>query len=517
MRPLRFNSDGEAFHVAVFEIGRGFASGKALDSGFNVIDGWRMSFFRHRSYCAALSLAALLLTALPRLNAADSPSVDWKKIGDEATQLLSAYLKINTANPPGNEKAAADFLRGVLERDGIASTVWEPAPGKANLLARIAGSGRKRPMILLHHMDVVPAVRAFWSVDPFGGEVKDGYIWGRGAIDTKGLGIAQLMAVLTLKRHGLLLERDVILLATCDEEIGGVLGAGDVTKNHVDALRNAEFVLNEGGNITTDASGRSLYYGVLAAEKAPFWLEVVARGVPGHGSIARDDTAPNKLIRALERVRTWQTPIIVTPAIERYFKAIAPTVAPELRPLYADIRRAVDDPVAREKLAKIPRHYSLLRNTVSITVIEGSNKTNVIPPLARAELDVRLLPGQDPQAFLAEIRRITADNGIEVKPLGIGWPPPESSLDSEFFHAIATVAKRHDPGVPMAPLVSTGFTDSHYFMELGMTCYGFAPFRMTDPERERLHGNDERISIENLQFGTRFVYELLLELGGRGR
>ncbi|MDO8543806.1 MAG: M20/M25/M40 family metallo-hydrolase [Opitutaceae bacterium] len=462
------------------------------------------------------SILSLLATAA---FAASSPparsTLDWNRIGDEATQLLSAYLRINTANPPGNEKAAADFLRETLARDGITATIWEPVAGKANLLARVPGSGRKRPMILLHHMDVVPAARAFWTVDPFGGVVKDGYVWGRGAIDTKGLGIAELVALLTLKRQGIMLDRDVIYLATSDEEIGGVLGAGDVTKHHADALGKAEFVLNEGGNIVTDETGKPLYYGVLAAEKAPFWLEVTARGMPGHGSIPRDDSAPNKLVRALEKIRTWPLPLVITPVVERYIRAIAPTVDPALRPLYADIRRAVENPAARQQLAKNPRVYALLRNTISITVIEGSNKTNVIPPLARAELDVRLLPGQDPQAFLADIRRVATDLGVEIRPLGIGWPPPESSLDSAFYDAIAAVTKRHDPGVPVVPLVSTGFTDSHYFMELGMTCYGFAPFKISERERERVHGNDERLSVENLRRGTQYIYELLQELSGR--
>ena len=457
--------------------------------------------------CVVLALAIATAPA----HGADA---DWAKVGDEATTLLSRYLRVNTSNPPGNEKAAADFLRGVFEREGLTVTVWEPAPGKANILARIPGNGRKRPLILLHHMDVVPASRSFWTVDPFGGEVKDGYIWGRGALDTKGLGIAQIMAALTLKRQGVLLDRDLILLATCDEEIGGVLGAGDVAKNHRDALLNAEFVLNEGGHTTADTKGNPLYQGVLVAEKAPFWLEVTARGTPGHGSMPREDSAPNRLIRTLEKIRTYPLPLTVTPSVERFFRAIAPTMPADLQPIYADVRRAIDDPAARDKLARNLRHYALLRNTISITVLEASNKTNVIPPSARAELDVRLLPGQDPQAFLAELKKAVAGEGVDIKPLGIGWPPPESSSDSALYSAIAAVAQRRQPNARMVPLVSTGFTDSHYFMELGMTCYGFAPFRLTEAEALRLHGNDERLSVENLREGTRFLYELLLEIAG---
>lgn len=445
--------------------------------------------------------------------AASQSTPDWRRVGDEATQLLSQYIRVNTSNPPGNEAAAAEFFRVILEREGLPVTVWEPAPGKANIIAHLAGNGRKRPIILLHHMDVVPATRNFWTVDPFGGVVKDGYVWGRGTLDTKGLGIAQLVATLTLKRQGIVLDRDVVLLATVDEEIGGVLGAGDVAKNHRAALRNAEFLLNEGGNIAADGTGRPLYHGVLVAEKAPFWLEVTARGTPGHGSIARDDSAPNRLVQALEKIRTFPLPLTVTPVVERYFRAIAPTMEPDLQPLYADVRRAIANPAAREKLARNLRHYSLLRNTISITVLEGSNKTNVIPPTARAELDVRLLPGQDPQAFLAALKQAVAGPGVDIKPLGIGWPPPESPADSELFRAIQTVAQRREPGARLVPLVNTGFTDSHYFMELGITCYGYAPFKVSEAENFRVHGNDERLSVDNLRDGARFLYDLLLEIG----
>lgn len=458
----------------------------------------------------ALSLIAGALSAR-------AAAPDWDAVGREATQLLSDYLRINTSNPPGNEKAGADFLRGVLEREGFTVKVWEPAPGKANLIARLEGTGRQRPVILLNHIDVVPVSRAFWTVDPFGGVVKDGFVWGRGAVDMKGLGIAQLAALLTLKRQGLKLDRDVIFIATSDEEIGGVLGAGDVAKNHRAELRNAEFVLNEGGSIAADNAGKSQYVGVLAAEKAPFWLEVVARGMPGHASVARDDTAPNRLIRTLERIRTYPLPLTVTPVVDRYFQGIAATAAAELRPLFADIRRAVADPAAVEVLKRHPQFLALLRNTISITVLEGSNKTNVIPPQARAELDVRLLPGQDPQAFLADLRKQTLETGVDLKPLGIGWTPPESPLDSELYRAIGAVAARHEPGIPVVPTVSTGFTDNHYFMELGITCYGLQPFRLSEGERQGVHGNDERLSSENLKRGTRFLHDVIVEISSGDR
>ena len=455
------------------------------------------------------SIALALLLSLP---ARAQQPIAWDAVEQEATRLLSEYIRVNTSNPPGNEVEAARFLRGVLERDGIEVEVWEPAPGKANLIARLRGSGARRPVILLPHMDVVPADPRYWSVDPFGGVVKDGYVWGRGTLDTKSLGITQLTALLTLKRQGVALGRDVIYLATSDEEIGGVLGAGDAARNHFDAFRDAEFVLNEGGSITADESGRTLYYGILTAEKAPFWLEMIARGEPGHGSIQRDETGPNRLVRALEKVRAWAVPFTAPPVVEQYFKGIAPTVEPSLRPLYGDVRRALRDPAALAKLP--PRHLALLRNTISITVIQGSSKTNVIPPEARAELDVRLLPGQDPQAFLGELRRVVGDDDVEIRPLGLNWPAPVSATDSDLYRALEKVARAHEPGALVTPIVQTGFTDCHYFLERGIGCYGFAPVHLPESDVPRIHGNDERIAVRDLGFGARFLYDLLLELGG---
>src|SRR2546425_8296552 len=242
---------------------------------------------------------------------------DWTALGDEATGLLTRYLRINTTNPPGNEIAAARWLTVVLRRDGIDAQIFEPAQGKANLYARLRGDGSARPLILLNHMDVVLASPEYWTVDPFSGLIKDGYVWGRGALDMKGEAIAQLMTMLILKRAHVLLKRDIIFLATSDEEIGAGVGAAWIAEHQADLVRDAEFLLNEGGVTRADGRGGVAFYGVGTTEQAPFWLDMTARGTAGHGSCPTPDNPVHRLIRALNRIAEWRTPPIVTPAAER--------------------------------------------------------------------------------------------------------------------------------------------------------------------------------------------------------
>src|SRR5881409_3661769 len=344
---------------------------------------------------------------------------DWTALGDEATGLLTRYLRINTTNPPGNEVAAARWLAGVLRRDGIDAQIFEPAPGKANLYARLRGDGTARPVILLNHMDVVLASPEYWTVDPFSGLIKDGYVWGRGALDMKGEAIAQLMTMLVLKRAHVPLKRDMIFLATADEEIGAGVGAAWIVDHQADLVRDAEFLLNEGGVTRADGRGGVAFYGVGTTEKSTFWLDVTARGTAGHGSRPTPDNPVHRLVRALSRIAAYQTPLIVTPAVERYFRDLSTIETDQgRRAALADVRAALRDSAAVRFLTGDLTYNALLRNTISITGLQGSDKTNVIPPVARAALDVRLLPGQDPQAFLADVVRIVADSAVEITPQG---------------------------------------------------------------------------------------------------
>jgi len=443
---------------------------------------------------------------------------DWKGLGDEAAGLLSQYLRINTTNPPGNEVEAARWLAAALQREGIESQVFEPAPGKANLYARLAGDGSARPIILLNHMDVVLASPEFWTVDPFSGVLKDGYIWGRGALDMKGEAIAQLMTMLILKRAKVPLKRDIIFLATSDEEIGAGVGAAWIAEHQADLVRNAEFLLNEGGTTRakTGQAGAVEYYAIGTTEKSPFWLDVTARGTAGHGSRPTPDNPVHRLIRALSRVAEWKTPLVVTPAVERSFRDLATTERDTtLRRWLSDIGSAIRDSTAVRILTSDLTYNAVLRNTISITGLKGSTKTNVIPPTATAAIDVRLLPGQDPNAFLADLVRIINDTAVTVKPQGPNWPATESSTETEMFRAITEVARRRHPEALVTTLMLAGFTDSHYFRRMGIASYGLGPFPLTQADSRGVHGNDERISVEALRSGVRFYYEVVSRVAAK--
>src|SRR5437867_1462377 len=236
----------------------------------------------------------------------------------EALVLLTDYLRIDTTNPPGNEIKAAEFFRGVFDREGIEARIFESAPGRASIYARLKGDGSRKAIVLLNHLDVVPAVKQLWSVDPFAGEVKDGYLWGRGALDMKAMGILELMAMLSLKRQAIPLKGDIIFLGVADEEAGGALGAGFMVKEHFDLLKDAGIVLNEFGYISATGDGKVLHYDVYTAEKTPFWLQLTVIGKPGHASAPGADSAVTRLIEALHRIANYHTPLKVEPVVQKF-------------------------------------------------------------------------------------------------------------------------------------------------------------------------------------------------------
>lgn len=441
---------------------------------------------------------------------------EWRAVGREAAALLSEYLRINTTNPPGNELQAARWLAAVLQREGIESQVFEPRAGKANVYARLQGDGSARALILLNHMDVVPASPEFWQADPFGGAIRGGYVWGRGALDMKGEAVAQLMTLIVLKRAGVPLKRDVIFLATADEETGAGVGAGWFVAHHADLVQDAEFLLNEGGTISADASGRVEYHGIGTTEKSPFWLDAVVRGTPGHGSRPSADNPVHRLIRALARIAAYQPPLVVTPAVDRYFRDLATVERDSARRVWlGNIRAALRDSAAVRALTAELTYNALLRNTISITGLKGSDETNVIPPIASAALDVRLLPGQDPAAFLAELIRVVGDTGVTFAPQGPTWPATESSTETELFRAIVAAARARHPGVLVTTPPLTGFTDSHYFRRLGIASYGISPFPLNREDSRGVHGNDERLSLDALTFGVHFLCDVVMAVVAR--
>lgn len=458
-------------------------------------------------YRPAVSVTSVvLLASLVGAPASAQQSVDFAKLGDEAVRLTQEYLRINTTNPPGNETRGAAFFARIFAAEGIPFDTGSSAPGRGNIWARLEG-GSQPALVLLHHMDVVPADPKYWSVDPFAASIKDGYLYGRGALDTKSLGISELMAFLALHRAKVPLDRDVIFVATADEEAGGTYGAGWMAEHHPEVFRGVGFLLNEGGG--GEVEGDRKTYSIEVTQKTPLWLKLTATGRPGHGSTPRVASAVNRLIRALDRLQTYEFEPRIGPAVDAYFKAQAPAAPPELRAALQDMAQAVKD---REFLLRLqleePGAAALTRNTCSITMLAGSPKVNVIPPEASAQLDCRLLPEQDHAAFLRELAMVLDDPGIEIEKV-LDFTPAVSPTETPLWNAIVSVTKQHFPDAIIAPAVSTGFTDSHFFRDLGIVSYGYAPFLTPAADDAGVHGNDERLSVDNVKLGARMMYEIV--------
>ena len=460
----------------------------------------------------ALTAVLLLILVCPASAGPADPAAS-SEYEDMAVDLLRRYLQVDTTNPPGNELKAALFYKEVLDREGIPVVVDEFAPGRANLMATLKGTGARRPLVLANHMDVVPADPARWSVPPFSGVLQSGSIYGRGAEDMKTEGILQLMALIRAGREGGPRSRDIVFLATADEE-ANFLGAlrAISPEGWRDRLKDAEYLITEGGENLLDASGKVLYYGVETGEKGPFWLKLRTSGTPGHGSRPIESSALNRMVRALDRVRRHRTAMKVLPSVQRFFADQAAQVPAGRQAWYRDVTAALRDPEAARQLYEDREVSALLRNTISITVVKAGYKTNVIPGTAEAELDVRLLPGEDPQAFLAEMRSVIDDPSVEIIPPPTFRPPNESPVEGDFFRVVQATLRKHDPGAIVTTKMLTGATECVLYRPLGIACYGFTPLLTTSEELGTVHGDDERVSEATVRASTPIFYEVVREL-----
>jgi acetylornithine deacetylase/succinyl-diaminopimelate desuccinylase-like protein len=433
--------------------------------------------------------------------------MDWNQLLKEATQYLQKYIRIQTVNPPGNEIEGARFFKKIFDAESISCQVFEPSPGRGNLLATLKGNGKKKPILLLNHMDVVPVEMEQWAVDPFAGTIQNGYLYGRGALDDKSMGIIEMMVLLILKRERIPLERDILFLAAADEETGGKLGIQWAAEN-VPALMESEYALNEGGYIALNETGAPDRYEISNAQKIVFQLQLKARGTSGHASMPHSDNPNVKLIHALEAVTKWETPYKVLPMVKEFFLKMAPKQPPDERKYFEDIEKGLHDPSFSAKLTSSLIYNAMVRDTISLTILHGGSKSNVIPSESTATLDCRLLPGSSKENFLKEIKRRLGDK-IEVEGKMEGKSLSPSSLDTDLFRAIQKFAAENDPDCPVVPLLLPGATDSRFVRERGITTYDFCPFRLTEKEILRVHGNDERIALENLGFGMRAMVEII--------
>jgi len=455
---------------------------------------------------------ALFALFLPVALSAQARPMDWDSLARESQSVFAAYLRVNTTNPPGNEILGARFLKSILDREGIESQILdttELGPNRANFYARLRGNGSKKAIALVHHIDVVPVNPASWSVDPFSGITRDGYIWGRGAIDMKGNGIAQLMAMIALKRSGVPLNRDVVFIGNADEELGS-MGAIVFVQRHPELLRDLEYLITEGADNVLDSTGKLVYFGVGVAEKRTFWQRLTVNGVPSHGSRPTKQNPVPRLVNALYKISQYQTPLHVTAGVDKFFRDISRTYPHPQRGWLSNVRVALEDTRAREWILSDVTWNAILRNTISLTGLNGSNKTNVIPAVATAEIDVRLLPDQDTTEFMRTLTQIVGDTAVHFTHLGNTKAPLESPIETDLFRAIERAAHDREPGAFVTTPMETAATDRPTYRKLGITTYGFSPFKVPRAETQRgMHGNDERLSVDNVAYGVRFFYDIL--------
>jgi acetylornithine deacetylase/succinyl-diaminopimelate desuccinylase-like protein len=436
--------------------------------------------------------------------------VDWDQEGKAVVELLQALVRFDTTNPPGDEASCIAFLADTLRGAGVEPEVLSPAPGRANLVARLpGGDGGAAPLLLNGHVDVVAAEAGRWRHPPFAGEVHDGAVWGRGAVDMKQMVAMSVVVVGLLARLGVPLRRDLKLAAVADEEAGCAFGSQWLVDHHPEKVR-AGHALGEVGGATFYLGGRP-FYPVQVAEKGIAWLRAVATGATGHGSIPRDDNAVVRLSEFLARVGRRRLPLHVSPEARRFLEALtalqgrAGRVAlplllhPRLSSLA--LRRGVRDPGLARLLS------ALLRNTANPTVVHAGHKVNVIPGRAEAELDGRIAVGSSEAELLAELRAL-AGPGIELELLGPSRPPTVSPAGTELFATLAAVVAEHHPGAVTVPTITPGFTDAKFWSKLGVACYGFTPIRLEpgDPDFAAMfHGDDERVPVAGLHAGLRML------------
>lgn len=437
-------------------------------------------------------------------------------VEEEATTFLSDLIRINTTNPPGNETAAAKFLATTLEAEGLKCEVLESSKGRGNVLTRIEGSDENPSLLLLSHLDVVPATPREWSIDPFSGSVKEGYVWGRGALDCKSLVAIEALVMKLLARNEVKLKGDVIFAATADEEMGGGAGVGWLVENCLEKIR-ADYVINEGGGFSIPISGKHVFT-VQTAEKGIVWMKIKAHGRPGHGSIP--GVADNAVLRMAEvarRLGTHRSKIKVVPTVKQMITELSKERGAITRrlsslmtnPLFAD--RILDRMAKKEKgMAEFFR--AMMRTTIAPTMVHGGIKENIIPSECEGVFDCRILPGQTRETLLNEVKEVLKDiEKLELEYIKAD-EPSESPFDTALYRQVEETLREFLPDCSAVPFMVTGGTDSRYLRSLGSVCYGFQPLK-TDVSMDELlrmtHGIDERISVENLVFGTSVLYRLV--------
>ncbi len=434
--------------------------------------------------------------------------INWDKAGEEATQILSEYIQVDTINPEGNETRGAQFLGQILEKEGIPYEIYESAPNRGNLIARLEGQGKEKPLCLLSHIDVVTADDSNWEYPPLSGHIdEEGVVWGRGALDMKGMGVMELMTMVWLKRLDIPLKRDVILLAVADEEIKGQ-GIRYLRDNHWDSI-GCSHVINEGGLGLKDMifEGQTVYP-ISVGEKGSLWLKMVATGEPGHGSTPRPNEAPKYLMDALGILDQRDLNAEFNPAMEELFTNVGSHKGglSGLVLRQKTLRRWLVKP----KLLENPLTRAAMINTVHLTGLGGENEPNVVPSEVYAILDCRLQPGVDSDAFIQYLSNLVGDK-ITFQVISSS-PGNVSVWDDPLYNALSRYAVQGESDSVAGPVISVGYTDSNYLRPLGVLAYGFVPVVLTGKEMEGFHGHNERLSSQNVEDGLRKLFSAVLEV-----
>ena len=444
--------------------------------------------------------------------AAPQASADLSQIETEAIGWLQGLIRIDTTNPPGNELVAAKYLAAILKQEGIPSEIFESAPGRGFIVARLSANSMPDPshaLLLMGHLDVVGVDKTKWTVDPFGAVIQGNYLYGRGSFDDKGMVIANLATLIELKRLDAHLKRDVIFLAEGDEENGGQYGMKFAVDKHWDKIA-AGYAINEDG-IVLESKGKIQYVGVQASEKVPVNVDVIAKGTSGHASIPLKDNPVVHLAAAIAKIGVYETPVQFNSVTRAYFEGLAPVEDEDtgkwMRALETSDR---DDHAARWISDANPMWNSMLRDTISPTILQAGIRSNVIPAEARAVLNIRLLPGDMVEPLVSKLQQLVNDPEVqfEVEP-NAGEAAPSASLTSDLYKTIAQVANREFPGAAVVPVMSAGATDSTPLRLRNVQAYGLIPFPMTQQDLDRKHGNDERIPLDSFRKGIEFLYNVV--------
>ena len=446
--------------------------------------------------------------------------IDAQPAMDLTTAMLVDLIRIDTSNPPGHEGAIAEYLAPKFKTLGFeVDVIQTPTPGKSVLVARLRGDGSKRPLLLAAHADVVGVEREKWTVDPFAGLVRDGYVFGRGAIDFKGGMAVFVRAAMMLAENKVPLARDVIFLAEADEEGGLSYSTPWLAANHWPKI-DCEFALNEGGWIMKGRDGRVQYVSISTADKMTLPIVMTARGTSTHSSMPRPDSAIFALSRALARLADHEPELKLIPSTRQFFQTLAKT-SPE--PMATEFRNLVGSNAALARradaeISKDPLLHAIMRNTIAPVIMNAGFRSNVIPGSAEVTLNVRLIPGTDPMDMVGEIQRTIADPKIDVRITGTSSVPAglvPSSQDTDLFRALQEAARRQFPGAEVTPYLFQAATDAAPWRSRGIPVYGIYPYPIDADDLSRMHGNDERVSVESLAQGTQMIYQTLVAAASR--